>query len=110
MTNYNDGKWHGWNGGECPVHLKSNVRVLWHSDDGEDVRCGMAGYLAWLGNERGNIVAFRVIKEHKEPRDLWLVLEAHGHIVTGCDNMDDAAKSANQWPGRTVMHVREVIE
>lgn len=25
MTDYNDGKWHGWNGGKCPVHPKSNV-------------------------------------------------------------------------------------
>ena len=34
MTNtYNDGKWHGWNGGECPVHPKTVVDYLWLYDD-----------------------------------------------------------------------------
>jgi len=71
MTNYNDGNWHGWNGGECPVHLDSEVDVMiadgirefgkakvffWHETD--DPRCAIA--------------AFRVIKEHKEPRELWV--------------------------------------
>ena len=38
MTGYNDGKWHGWNGGECPVHPKSRVQglepvgVFWTAD------------------------------------------------------------------------------
>ena len=28
MTNYNDGRWHGWNGGECPVHPETVVVVV----------------------------------------------------------------------------------
>ena len=35
MTNYNDGKWHGWNGGECPVHPKSMVDAVWHDANQE---------------------------------------------------------------------------
>lgn len=27
MTDYNDGKWHGWNGGECPVDPASVIDV-----------------------------------------------------------------------------------
>ena len=26
--NYNDGRWHGWNGGECPVHPETVVVVV----------------------------------------------------------------------------------
>ena len=31
MTDYNDGKWHGWNGGECPVHPESELKVWFQS-------------------------------------------------------------------------------
>ena len=103
MTNYNDGKWHGWNGGECPVHMRSEVRVLWCSDDREEVRHGMAGNLHWLGNEYGDIVAFRVTKEHKEPREFWIV---DGVIIY--DNYDQCMKNTDG--NDNIIHVREVLE
>lgn len=65
MTNYNDGKWHGWNGGECPVHPKTRVSGMeeggarWVAD-AED--CDWPSF-------RG---AFRVVKEHREPREFWI--------------------------------------
>ena len=72
--NYNDGNWHGWNGGECPVHPKSRVDFVWH-----DPNFGTAGVcydreaieevgpiLAWA-----HVVKFRVVKEHREPRVMW---------------------------------------
>lgn len=37
MTNYNDGKWHGWNGGKCPVHPESIVQVQFADETRVDV-------------------------------------------------------------------------
>lgn len=72
--NYNDGNWHGWNGGECPVHPQSEVEAVWH-----DTRRNTAGItgprqavvegsptLAW-----SQVVRFRVIKEYRESRTIW---------------------------------------
>ena len=71
MTDYNDGNWHGWNGGECPVHPKSEVEAVWH--DSRMKRAGMTGprpakvenepTLAWE-----HVVKFRVVKAHAEPQ------------------------------------------
>ena len=76
MTNYNDGKWHGWNGGECPVHPKSRIQVVRGNHEG-------AHSVTWPANEfhqcnwtdvgkSHSIIAFRVVKEHREPREWWL--------------------------------------
>ena len=65
-VNYNDDLWHGWNGGECPVHGRS--RVNWVSSDGHRGE-SFATNLDWMLGT--NLVAFRVIKEHKEPREVW---------------------------------------
>lgn len=69
MTNYNDGKWHGWNGGECPVHPKSEVEAVWHDPNfgSVGIRKGLAHGGAWYNQ----ILKFRVIKEYKEPREFW---------------------------------------
>lgn len=73
MTNYNDGKWHGWNGGECPVHPNSRVRVAYI--DGllgeitEDTT--QARHFKW-DSESEPIVAFVVVQEYTEPREFWI--------------------------------------
>ncbi len=93
-TDYNDGKWHGWNGGECPVHPKTVVDAM--RADGEMLSSTIAEYISWchyLGDR--NIVAFRVIKEHKEPREWWV----HPH----CNDVSSS-------PVCGYVHVREVIE
>lgn len=84
MTNYNDGKWHIWNGGECPVHPKTLVAAIWsgiggmHENDevrgvvrkAEDFQEECWKHLTEYGH--ADIIAFRVIKEHKEPREFWM--------------------------------------
>ena len=92
---YNDGKWHGWNGGECPVHPETLV----------DVACRGAvnterlpsGEFAWDHSDSwpdGDIVAFRVVEEYKEPREWWIL---HGKIYGyDCDP--------------SAIHVREVLD
>ncbi len=60
MTNYNDGKWHGWNGGECPVHPDSEVEVVGGYDVGTNT--AIAGDdLYWP-----NVAAFRVVTPYIE--------------------------------------------
>lgn len=75
MTDYNDGSWHGWNGGECPVHPETIVEVRWkYNPARQTARAGefcAVGQWTWEGV--GNrIVAFRVVKEHREPRECWV--------------------------------------
>ena len=79
MGDYNDGKWHAWNGGKCPVHMNSVVETVWRFKAG-DIRPGKdisaAGNVAFLGNEYGDLIAFRVITEYRKPREWWISLHS----------------------------------
>ena len=93
MTNYNDGKWHGWNGGECPVHPETVVVVQLGWDTRINVDKDTSGYTECAGSLRwthigggGDIIFFRVVKEHKEPREFWVDphdKRAYEHYVKG---------------------------
>lgn len=102
MTNYNDGKWHGWDVGECPVHEKSEVRVVFYNGDTTWTHYLFeVGDLPW--NISGNpIVAFRVVKEYKEPREFWI----RGDLAF------DSKVDAETWglSDFQIIHVREVLE
>ena len=80
MTDYNDGKWHGWNGGECPVHSESRVETVWRYSDGS-IRSGQnisfAKNVFFTGNEHGKLIAFRIVKERKEPHEVFLSQNPH---------------------------------
>lgn len=68
MTDYNDGNWHGWNGGECPVHPRTIVEISTRMGAQEAATAS-----AWTWHMSANpIIAFRVVKQHREPRELWL--------------------------------------
>lgn len=75
MTNYNDGEWHGHNGGECPVHPKTEVEYIWKCEGNVGRHKRIAGEdesqvsPAW----ENQVIAFRVIREHVEPREVWMV-------------------------------------
>lgn len=96
MTNYNDGKWHGWNGGECPVHPETTVEYVWHDPNRNSAGFGTERQavedenprIAWI-----HVVKFRVVKEHKEPREFWV----KGHV-------------AYEAPVHGAIHVREVMD
>jgi len=69
MTDYNDGEWHGWNGGECPVHPGTIVEVAFKGprDSLEGAARGVEwGFLSDLPG-RDLVVALRVLKEHRDP-------------------------------------------
>lgn len=89
-SEYNDGKWHGWNGGQCQVHPKSRIEA----SDGHGVTSDYAGMFDW-GGGADHIIAFRVIKAYTEPREWWLdpiTVRAYADKRHGC------------------IHVREVID
>lgn len=81
MTNYNDGKWYGWNGGECPVHPKTVVEMISCEPISvvtvASVDTDTANSFNWNDHD-DPIVAFRVLKEYKEPRGGWVVAGLNG--------------------------------
>lgn len=102
MTDYNDGKWHGWNGGECPVHFMTRVDFIFES--GDRGKSFHAKDLDW-GVNTG---AFRVTKEYHDPREWWLTIcgqYTHAHT-------SQAAAEVYSAQNRDVatIHVREVLE
>lgn len=71
MTDYNDGKIHGWNGGDCPVHRASNVRV-WLRDGDQDNDLAVSH--TWSHDDGCcDIIAFQVTKQFIEPKTIWLM-------------------------------------
>jgi hypothetical protein len=99
MTDYNDGAWHGWNGGECPVHPESVIKY--------ELRAGAvcehpAGKLAWCHAEtRSDIIHFRVIRPYVAPREGWIV---PGQLY------DSARQAKIAHPGVDPIRVKEVKE
>jgi hypothetical protein len=71
MTNdYNDGQIWGWNGGECPVHPETVVEVWFRCKDSD---IWPAGGLEWKHTcEYDDIIAFKVVKQHVEPKVIWV--------------------------------------
>lgn len=100
MTNYNDGKWHGWNGGKCPVNPESVVDVTYAY--GEQSTGDYAKYIMW-----DEPLLFRVVKAAKESRTFWLVV-----IPTGMfhfDNEDRAREHRRKFGGELVQ-AKKVID
>lgn len=105
VTDYNDGKWHGWNGGECPVDPASLIVCAYRScsTDATGQYAGMgtrAGIAPWA-----DIIAFRVTKPAPpKPRE-WFVTGGHLH---------ETRVDANAWiccypEDGPVIHVREIL-
>lgn len=94
---YNDGFWHGWSGGECPVDQLSIVEFFF--SDGEFGDCDglAAGDWDWSDSPIATIASFRVIKQHKEPREFWADVTPNG-IISHLSSME--------FPGATLF--REV--
>jgi hypothetical protein len=107
MTDYNDGKWHGWNGSaECPVHHLSEVQVGGETDNVWTAkRAGQE--VAW-----SNVIVFRVTKPYREPREAWSV-GAHLRDTEAEAIAFRAAVAADHGPHHLetpICHWREVLE
>ena len=117
MTNYNDGKWHGWNGGECPVHPESVVDARWKHTS-LDRPLMAAGYFdrhAWLWGDPtvSEIVAFRVVKEYREPSECWAYLTHMHDSLADAEAFRaqlDANHPGNGYLDTPITHWREVVD
>ena len=104
MTDYNDGNWHGWNGGECPVHPESLIELRTPYGYHETNR--KASITAWE-----NPKLFRVIKPYVEPpkpREFWI-----NEYEWGFSDPYDSKADADECAYKSILrciHVREVIE
>lgn len=113
MVDYNDGEWHGWNGGECPVHPESEIDAVWPSgiDDKKSYRdAKKAKDFPWFVGGPWTPFLFRVTKPYDEPpkpREFWIV-ETDGTPRTFYN--EGIAKNYARDFGFYVIHVREVIE
>jgi hypothetical protein len=106
MTDYNDGKWHGWNGGDCPVHGETVVDVIWMPMIGDDENHAVgikAKTVAW-----DHIDAFRVVKPHREPSEWWINVYNDG--LAGAHKTRESAEMAKASNRIACIKVREVIE
>lgn len=106
MTNYNDGTIHGWNGGDCPVHPETVVEY-WMREGGNS-EC-KAGKLRWKHTENsGDIIAFRVIKQHVEPKVIWVNEYPAGNASYKSE--EAARKAAGLFATRIAVKYQEVRE
>ncbi len=89
MTDYNDGKWHGWNGGTWPegVHQNSMVEAYYRIDAYEDDLTIQGAFAAGAAYGRSwpDIVAFRVVKPYREPRVIWVNEYSSGALAPHAD-------------------------
>lgn len=106
MTEYNDGKWHGWNGGECPVDTESTVLIqtVYGVDGSANDDPLFAGDCEWnWTGGRNDIIAFRVTKPAPpKPREWWVsggncLWDTYAEAYNACDR------------GEKPIHVREVL-
>jgi len=110
MTDYNDGKIHGWNGGECPVHPESVVQYWLRSGrSGEDA----AGLGRWTHNNAGgDIIAFCVAEAYTEPKTIWVNEYPDGRLKAYNSEIgarDDARNNIVQPPRHCIaVEYREV--
>lgn len=76
QVDYNDGRWHGWNGGDCPVHPLSKVEArIYAVGEYWDGHIRRAHEWTWDidGDDDCDIIAFRVIEPYVEPQRIWVV-------------------------------------
>ena len=100
MTDYNDGKIHGWNGGPCPVHPKTVVRY-WLRRGG--ISQAVAERLRWSVSESRScdIIAFKVITPYIDPvppRECWSFCSLN--LATEAEALDLRARAAEDNPGK----------
>lgn len=114
--NYNDGNWHGWNGGECPVDVDTIVEGMYLRGDmpaPESPVTDRAGHFDWEYEAANTLIAFRVIKEHREPRAIWVLgqhnfdTEEKATAFRGQLERENPGRGFASWP---VTHFREVTK
>ncbi len=109
MSDYNNGQIHGWNGGECPVHLETEVKA-WRRGLGLPI-CWQAKLISWR-HEYGDadIIAFQVVKQYVEPKVIW-VNEYQEELVAHPDEQSARDGASRRLPPtRIAVKYQEVKE
>jgi hypothetical protein len=105
MTDYNDGLIHGWNSGECPVHIRTVVK-FWLR--GGSIVEDAAGLARWLHiDSSGDIIAFRVVEPHFEPKTVWVNEYPDGR-PRSYNSKHGATNAARDSATRIAVEFREV--
>lgn len=105
MTDYNDGEWHGWDGGECPVHPESEIALKWITCDG--FLAADDGRIARINNWKTPCL-FRVTKPYVEPREFWINEYPSG--LGGVYKSIEVADNCADVGRIRCIRVREVVE
>jgi len=109
LTDYNDDKIHGWNGGDCPVHPLTEVKLYFkmRTTSGSVF---VADTVSWLHHdESDDIIAFQVVKEYKEPMVVWMNLYNYGCAYT-YKTKEQAIESSGKGAQRIAIKLIEVQE
>ena len=104
MTDYNDGNWHAWNGGECPVHPETIVDVIC-KDYNKPCEC-KAKTKGWWARHYNPIIAFRVVTEYRKPREFWIAGE---HWFMSKEKAEEWDRHYSSTCGE-IIHVVEKLE
>ena len=103
---YEPNIWYGWNGGECPVHPETLVEVMLQSGFNDSG----VGSTEWdWGICKNPIIAFRVIKPYREPREVYLNEWSQYSFQNGKSEVKDTWSECSPDDPRAVLF-REVIE
>jgi len=105
MTDYNDGKWHGWNGEmeHPPIDPKSVVEIRYSDPLYDGIISAEAGGFLWGTLPGASIIAFRVTKPAPpKPRE-WFV--SGGNCIW--DTYAEAYNACDR--GEKPIRVREVL-
>jgi len=105
MINYNDGKWHKMNGVQPKsVHDLSDVEMKWILLDKGAIKesTRQAKQFGWEDSANVAGIAFRVIKQYKEPLEFW-ISHTGGLVFNQFEHRPETAY------GMPLIHVREVL-
>tara|TARA_R110000782_G_scaffold3228_2_gene11938 strand:- start:29717 stop:30256 length:540 start_codon:yes stop_codon:yes gene_type:complete len=103
LVDYNDGQWHSWSGGECPVHHLTFVRATFLTGIGDPRTEAKKAHMFNWKDLTSPIIAFKVTKEYVEPpkvpREFW--------VYKGPMSFDIKTEKPSDTYG--YVHVREVM-
>ena len=108
MTDFNDGEWHIWRGGECPVHPKSTVDLVWPSEISSERSLRSIRKAEKFPWREQDAFMFRVVTPYVEPLERW-VIYSRGVPWAHYNNRSDAELDAQRYPKSRIVHMREVL-
>lgn len=68
---YVTGQIYGWNGGECPVHPETKLKIWIRNSVGYQL-CNAVDHWWDHSNHDGDIIAFQVITPYAEPKVIYV--------------------------------------